>query len=601
MFYDNKIWIGNNEAGEKISILPQMANRHGLVAGATGTGKTVTLKVLAESFSDEGVPVFLSDVKGDLSGMIKPGTDSEDMQERIKRFGLDECGFKYDTYPTVFWDIYGEMGIPLRTTVSEMGPILLAKLMDLNDTQADILTCLFKMADDENLLLVDIKDLKALLQYASDNADAISREYGNVTKASVAAIIRNVVALEASGGDRFFTDPALNIVDFFSNGAGGKGTINILDSRKLASDPTMYSAFLLWMLSELFETLPEVGDLDKPRMVFFFDEAHLLFKDISKALQAKIEQIVKLIRSKGVGIYFITQSPRDIPDEVLAQLGNKIQHALHAYTPAEEKAIKTAADSFRANPAFNTKKVLSELGVGEALVSVLDEEGIPTIVERVKILPPKSMMGAIEDEEKQQYFVRDNLYLRYKDAVDVDSAYEFLQRQESQRQKAAEEAAAAEEERKAKAQAEKDEAKAAEEERKAAEKEAKEAEKERKKAEAEAAKAAAAEEKARLKEEAAAAKAAEKEAAAAEKARLKAEAEAEKAAAKAEAAKLKEEEKKKKKVKQAVGSIASTTAGTIGRELGQSLGGSVGGSFGKKLGGNVAAQLGRSIMGTLFK
>ncbi len=443
MFYDNKIWIGT--AGDKkVSILPKMANRHGLIAGATGTGKTITLKVLAESFSDAQVPVFLVDIKGDLSGMCKAGADSEDMQERIKRFGLDEAGFEYKDYPTKFWDIYCENGIPLRTTVSEMGPILLAKLMDLNDTQADILSCLFKMADDEDLLLVDIKDLKAMLQYASDNAAEISKNYGNVTKASVAAIIRGVVALEAAGGDRYFTEPAFNIADFFVNTSDGRGMINILDATKLASDARLYTAFLLYLLSELFETLPEVGDLDRPRMVFFFDEAHLIFDDISKALKQKLEQIVKLIRSKGVGIYFCTQNPRDIPDEILAQLGNKIQHALHAYTPSEERAIKTAADSFRVNPEFDTKTAITELGVGEALISVLDEEGIPTVVERCKVLPPKSLMGPVSDDEKRKIYLADNLYIRYKDPVETDSAYEFLERLKCQRELAAKEARDAE-------------------------------------------------------------------------------------------------------------------------------------------------------------
>ncbi len=524
MFYENKIWIGT--AGDrKVSILPKMANRHGLIAGATGTGKTITLKVLAESFAEAGAPVILADVKGDLSGMCKPGVDSDDMQERIKRFRLDETDFKYRDYTTSFWDIYAETGIPLRTTVSEMGPILLAKLMNLNDTQADILTCLFKMADDEELLLVDIKDLKAMLTYASENAAEISKSYGNVTKQSVAAIIRGVVALEAAGGDKYFTEPGINITDFFKTGLDGRGAINVIDARKLASDPTLYSAFLLYLLSELFETLPEVGDPDKPRMVFFFDEAHLLFDDISKALRQKIEQIIKLIRSKGVGIYFCTQNPRDIPDEVLAQLGNKIEHALHAYTPAEEKAVKTAADSFRANPEFDTKTAIMELGVGEALVSVLDEEGVPTIVERCKILPPQSMMGMISDEERSRIFTADNLYLTYKDTIDRDSAFEFLERRKAQQE--------------------------------FAEKEEKEA--------------------------------------------LEAQKEADKKAAEEEKAAQKEEAAKKKKLKSAAGSVASSAAGTIGREFGKSIGGKVGGKFGKTLGGNLMAQLGRSIMGTFFK
>ncbi len=553
MYYQNKIWIGDAE-GEKICILPKMANRHGLIAGATGTGKTVTLKVLAESFSDAGVPVFLADVKGDLSGMCRPGTDSEDMQKRIARFGLADCGFRYQSYPSVFWDIYGKMGIPLRTTVSEMGPILLAKLMDLNATQADILTVLFKIADDQELLLIDTKDLKAMLQYIGENSQELSLEYGNISKQSVSAIVRHVVALEAQGGDQFFAEPALNISDWFATGMGGRGNINILDCRELINNGTLYSAFLLWMMSELFEILPEIGDQEKPRMVFFFDEAHLLFKDISKALEEKIEQVVKLIRSKGVGIYFITQNPRDIPDGVLSQLGNKIQHALRAYTPSDEKAIKTAADSFRSNPAFNTRQALTELGTGEALVSVLDEGGIPGVVQRCRILPPQSLMGPISDEEKQQAVKMDNLYLRYSNMVDRDSAYEFLVRLGKENALAAER----QKQEEAEAKQKEAEAKLAQ---KEAEREAKEAAKE-------------AERKARE-----AAKEAERK-------------------AKEEA---REAERRKRAVSSGVKSVASTAAGTIGRELGNNLGKQVGGSFGKKLGGNLGASLGRSILGTFFK
>ena len=430
MYFDNKIWIGESE-GEKIFILPQMANRHGLIAGATGTGKTITLKVLAESFSTAGVPVFMADVKGDLSGMCRPGVDSQDMQERIARFGLAECGFGYQNFPTTFWDVYGEMGIPLRTTVSEMGPLLLSKLLDLNPTQTDIMTVVFKIADDEGLLLIDTKDLKSMLQYVAENNDTYSSEYGNIAKNSVNAILRGVVALEAKGADKFFGEPALNIGDWFLTEAG-KGMMNILDCRQLMNDASMYTTFLLWMLSELFEVLPEVGDLDKPRMVFFFDEAHLLFKGVPKALLEKIEQVVKLIRSKGVSIFFITQNPKDIPDGVLSQLGNKIQHALRAYTPAEEKAVNAAAKSFRVNPAFDTKEVLMSLGTGEALISVLDEEGIPTIVKQCKILPPQSMMGPISDEDKKQGVLVNNLYMRYQSMFDRDSAYEFLTRKNEQ-------------------------------------------------------------------------------------------------------------------------------------------------------------------------
>lgn len=431
MYYNNQIWIGDSE-GEKVCILPKMANRHGLIAGATGTGKTITLKVLAESFSDAGVPVFLADIKGDIAGMCRPGRDSSDMQERIARFGLDQCGFAYQAYPSVFWDVYGKMGIPLRTTVSEMGPILLGRLMDLTPAQTDVLNIAFKIADDNSLLLIDTKDLKSILQYIGENAADFSLDYGNIPKQSVTTIIRHIAALESKGAESFFTEPALNIADWFSTGMNGKGTINILDCRELVNDPTMYSIFLLWMLSELFETLPEIGDPAKPRMVFFFDEAHLLFSNVSKTLREKIEQIVKLIRSRGVGIYFITQTPKDIPDGVLSQLGNKIQHALRAYTPADEKAIKAVAASFRVNPAFDTKTALSDLGTGEALISVLDEGGIPTIVKRCRVLPPQSLMGPIPDEEKRQEVLINNLYLRYKDAHDPDSAYEFFQRKRQQ-------------------------------------------------------------------------------------------------------------------------------------------------------------------------
>ena len=427
MFYDNKIWIGT--AGDKkVSILPKMANRHGLIAGATGTGKTITLKVLAESFSDAQVPVFLVDIKGDLSGMCKAGADSEDMQKRIQKFGLVEAGFKYQKYPATFWDVFGEKGIPLRTTVSEMGPLLLSRILGLNDLQRDILSIAFKIADDNNLLLIDTKDLKAMLNYISENNKELAADYGNISKVSVAAIVRAIVSLEIAGADKFFFEPALNIRDWFTTGSDGKGMINILDSTSLINNGTLYATFLLWMLSELFETLPEVGDLDKPKMVFFFDEAHLLFADTPKLLMDKIEQVVKLIRSKGVGIYFVTQNPRDIPDGVLAQLGNKIQHALHAYTPADMKAVKAAADSFRENPAFKTADVIQELGTGEAVCSFLSEDGTPTVCEKVKILPPQSKFGGIDDSVREKEIKGSILYSKYYEPEDPDSAYEFLER-----------------------------------------------------------------------------------------------------------------------------------------------------------------------------
>ena len=428
MLKDGKIWVANNEKGEKVFLLPKMANRHGLVAGATGTGKTITLKVLAEAFSDMGVPVFLADVKGDLSGMVQEGLDSEDMQSRKKRFGLDEAGFSFQKYPVTFWDVFGKQGIPLRTTVSEMGPLLLARILGLNDLQKDILTIAFKIADDNDLLLIDTKDLKALLKYMSDNRSEFAADYGNISPVSVAAIVRSIVALEMDGADKFFFEPALNIRDWFTTGEGGKGMINILDSTSLINNGKLYATFLLWMMSELFETLPEVGDLDKPKMVFFFDEAHLLFDDVPKLLMDKIEQVVKLIRSKGVGIYFVTQNPRDIPDGVLAQLGNKIQHALHAYTPSDMKAVKAAADSFRINPEFKTADVIQELGTGEAVCSLLDETGTPTMVERVFILPPQSLMGGISESVREKEIKQSVLYSKYFEPEDPDSAYEFLER-----------------------------------------------------------------------------------------------------------------------------------------------------------------------------
>ncbi len=449
MLKDGKIWIANTQSGENVFLLPNMANRHGLIAGATGTGKTITLKVLAESFSDMGVPVFLADVKGDLSGMVQEGKDSEDMQERIKRFRLDEAGFKYQKYPATFWDVFGKEGIPLRTTVSEMGPILLSRILGLNDLQRDILSIAFKIADDQELLLVDTKDLKAILNHISENRNEYAAQYGNISPVSVAAIVRAVVALEIAGGEQFFFEPALDIKDWFTVGPDGRGMINILDSTSLINNGTLYSTFLLWMMSELFETLPEVGDLDKPKMVFFFDEAHLLFKDVPKHLMEKIEQVVKLIRSKGVGIYFVTQNPRDIPDGVLAQLGNKVQHALHAYTPSDMKAVKAAADSFRENPEFKTADAIQELGTGEAVCSFLDEGGKPTVCEIVKILPPQSLIGGIDDTTRDREIKGSNLYTRYFEPHDPDSAYEFLLRKGIADAKEAERLKAEEEKRKA--------------------------------------------------------------------------------------------------------------------------------------------------------
>lgn len=426
MYQDNKILIA--KAGdEKIYIYPNMANRHGLIAGATGTGKTITLKVLAESFSDMGVPVFLADAKGDLAGMGEVGVLNDNLKSRIEKMNLDEVGFDFKSFPTSFWDIYQQSGMPLRTTISEMGPLLLSRIMNLNDTQSDVLTVVFKIADDEDLLLIDTKDLRLTIQYIGEHAKEYSMTYGNIAPQSISAIIRAIVALEAQGGEIFFGEPALEIKDWIMTDHQGKGKINILDCQKLMLSPTMYATFMLWMLSELFECLPEYGDLEKPRIVFFFDEAHMLFDNAPKALLDKIEQVVKLIRSKGVGIYFITQNPKDIPDGVLAQLGNKIQHALRAYTPNEQKSAKAAAMSFRVNEQFDTYETLLNLGVGEALISVLDVEGVPTIVQKAKILPPQSLMGTIDNATRQRQIQNDLLYIKYNDYNDRKSAYEILE------------------------------------------------------------------------------------------------------------------------------------------------------------------------------
>ena len=525
MYKDNKIVIGKTAEGKEVAIETKMANRHGLITGATGTGKTTTLKALAESFSDAGVPVFFSDVKGDLAGLAK-------------------------SHPVTFWDLYAKGGIPARTTISEMGPILLSKLMDLNDTQAAVLTVVFKIADDQGLLLIDTKDLKSMLQYVADNSKDFASSYGNIAQSTVTTIIRNIVALEAKGAENFFAEPALSIADFFMNGMDGKGMINILDAKELVNDGTLYSTFLLWMLSELFETLPEVGDLPKPRMVFFFDEAHLLFKDPNKALMEKLEQVIKLIRSKGVGVYFISQSPKDIPDQILAQLGNKIQHGLRAYTPADEKVVKTVADTFRTNPAFNTYETILNLGTGETLVSTLEAGGIPSVVEKVKVDAPLSMDDNLSDDEKRQMVLTNNLYLRYQNMIDRDSAYEFLERQ---KQAVAVQVQQVQEQKEA--------------------------------------------EKAALVQ----AKYDEKAALAQQKELEKLQAQQQKELEKLELARQKEIEKQQKAMKANIKKVASTAVGTIGREAGKSLGKAIGGDFGKTLGGNVGAQLGRSILGTFLK
>ena len=448
MLKDNKIWMAHN--GEKIFLEPSMANRHGLIAGATGTGKTITLKVMAESFSDLGVPVFLADVKGDLSGMCQPGVDSENMQKRIERFGLD--GFEYKSYPTRFWDVFGEGGIPVRTTVSEMGPLLLGRLLGLNETQSGVLSIVFRVADDSGMLLLDMKDLRSMVNYVGEHAKEYTTEYGNISTQSVGAIQRKLLTLEDQGADSFFGEPALDINDWMKR-ENGKGVINVLHCVKLINNPVLYSTFLLWMLSELFEQLPEAGDLEKPKMVFFFDEASLLFDDAPKALLQKIEQTVKLIRSKGVGVYFVTQNPSDIPDEVLAQLGNRVQHALRAYTPKEQKSIRAAAESFRQNPEFDTEEVITQLGTGEALVSFLDVEGRPQVVQKANILPPQSLMKGADEEVKKDLIANDILGAKYSAPVDRESAYELLTKRAENAAKEAEKQA--EQEKKAKEEAKK--------------------------------------------------------------------------------------------------------------------------------------------------
>lgn len=410
---------------EDIVLHSQFANRHGLIAGATGTGKTVTLKVLAESFSRLGVPVFLADAKGDVSSLAKAGTSSPKFNERLKLLGIESVPFTAS--PVIFWDLFGQQGHPIRTTISEIGPLLLARMLNLNDTQEGVLSAVFRIADDQGLLLIDFKDLKAMLTYVSENAADLKAEYGNLSPASLGAIQRNLLALGDQGGEQFFGEPSLNILDFIQTDSNGHGYINILAADKLMNTPKLYATFLLWMLSELFEQLPEVGDMDKPKLVFFFDEAHLLFDNASQNLQEKIEQVVRLIRSKGVGIYFITQNPLDLPESVLGQLGNRVQHALRAFTPKDQKAVKTAADTFRANPDFKVDQAITELAVGEALISCLDEQGTPQIVERGWVMPPYSAFNPITPEERQVIIAQSIVAGVYDQAVDRDSAYELLQ------------------------------------------------------------------------------------------------------------------------------------------------------------------------------
>jgi DNA helicase HerA-like ATPase len=409
---------------KELYLLPRMANRHGLVAGATGTGKTVSLQVMAENFSRVGVPIFMADVKGDLSGISQPGSPTPKIAERIKQLKLAD--YTFAGCPVTFWDIFGEQGHPVRTTISEMGPLLLSRLFNLNEVQAGVLSLVFKIADDDGLLLLDTKDLRAMLQFAGDNAESFTTEYGRISAASVGAIQRSLLELEIQGGDQLFGEPALNLDDFLQTESGGRGMINILSADKLMQSPKMYATFLLWLLSELFERMPEVGDMDKPKLVFFFDEAHLLFTDAPQVLLQKIEQIVRLIRSKGIGVYFVTQNPLDIPDVVLGQLGNRIQHALRAFTPRDQKAVRAAAETMRANPKLDVEKVIGELAVGEALVSFLDEKGQPGIVERAFVVPPKSQIGPITPDARRQMVSRSVLYGHYEKVIDRESAFERL-------------------------------------------------------------------------------------------------------------------------------------------------------------------------------
>ena len=458
MLIDNRIVIGKGK--NEAYILPQTANRHGLICGATGTGKTVTLKVMAEAFSDLGVPVFLADVKGDLAGCVKPGERTESIDRRLSSMGYDPESFEYKSFPVSFWDVYGENGHPVRTTVSQMGASLLSRLLGLTDVQSGVLSIAFRVADDNGWLLTDLKDIRSMVAYITDHSAELLNEYGNISKQSAGAIQRALLQLEDAGGSLFFGEPDIKLSDWMRTDENGRGFINILHCSRLYRSPLLYSTFMLWLLAELFEELPEVGDPEKPKLVFFFDEAHLLFNNSKSAVTEQVEQVVKLIRSKGVGVYFITQQPSDIPNPVLAQLGNRVQHALRAYTPLEQKAVRAAAQSFRANPEFSTEEAITDLGTGEALISFLDAKGRPSVVERATVLPPQSAMGAIDEERRSAEIHADELYGKYEESVDSVSAYEIIN--EVKVIEAEEAAKKAEEEQKAKEKekAEKEKAKA---------------------------------------------------------------------------------------------------------------------------------------------
>lgn len=428
------------KGGKDLCLLPKMANRHGLVAGATGTGKTVSLRVLAEHFSSIGVPVFMADVKGDLSGLAFPGGEHPKVNERIAQLGLTD--FAFDGFPLIFWDVFGQQGHPVRTTVSEMGPLLLSRILNLNDIQSGVLTLAFRIADDSGLLLLDLKDLRSMIRFVGDNAEKFRNDYGNISTASIGAIQRSLIALEEQGGEKLFGEPALNLFDMMQTDSRGRGMINILVADRLMQSPKLYATFLLWMLSELFEQLPEVGDPPKPKFVFFFDEAHLLFDDIPDVLRDKIEQVIRLIRSKGIGVYFVTQNPLDIPETVLGQLGNRVQHALRAFTPRDQKAVKAAAETFRSNPSLDVTKAITELGVGEALVSFLDEKGMPGIVERAFVCPPRSRLTPLSDAERAMLVNGSLLAGHYERVVDRESAYEILKEKTAQQAEEAQQAEA---------------------------------------------------------------------------------------------------------------------------------------------------------------
>ena len=560
MYVDGKLQIA--KATEPVYLLPKLANRHGLIAGATGTGKTVTLKTIAQSMSDAGIPVFLADVKGDVSGVAVAGEATEDLVVRLAGFGITD--YDFHGCPTRFWDVYGESGIPVRTTITEMGPVLLARLLGLSDVQEGVLNIVFHIADDNGLLLLDLKDLRTMVNYVGEHAKEYTLSYGQIATQSIGAIQRALLQLQDAGGNVFFGEPALDINDWIKLDADGKGYINVLDCVRLVQSPLLYSTFLLWMLSELYEQLPEVGDLDKPKICFFFDEAHMLFNGAPRALLEKVEQIVKLIRSKGVGVFFITQNPADIPDPVLAQLSNKVQHALRAYTPAEQKAIRAAAESYRVNPEFDTATAITELATGEALISFLQEDGTPAIVQRAKVIAPTCSMGKAPDDARNYIVLNDELHTRYDAIVDRESAYEILNATAIAAAEAAEEARRLEEEAKQRIAEEKE----AEKQRLAEEKEAekqrlaeeKEAERQRIAEEKEAERQAREEERRRIAEE----KEAERQRIAAEKQAERERIAAEKKAEQEEKERLKKEEADRKAKTKFVDAALTSASRAIG-------------------------------------